>query len=68
MSFPNSLPINCYKGAINGIDVKWTATAITYLPNDAKSSNMDEDLLKVATEQKAYDSAKRLNKTAITIL
>ncbi|KAL2830889.1 hypothetical protein BDW59DRAFT_140925 [Aspergillus cavernicola] len=68
MSFPNHLPANLYQGTIGDITVRWKASAIARLPEDARLAEVDEVALKGVTEHFAHACAFRLGKTGVQIM
>lgn len=64
----HSRPTDTYEGVIDNIHIRWTADAITYLPNYSTLLKVDKPMLKIGTEQKAFDSIKRPGDTDVKIL
>ncbi|EEH02631.1 predicted protein [Histoplasma capsulatum G186AR] len=68
ISFPNCLPADSYKGAIDNITTKGGPNGVSNLAENAKLFKVEKTSLKGVTEHVAHASTKQLGKTGVHTL
>jgi hypothetical protein len=68
MSYPYHLATNEIEGVINGITIRWQASAYNKLPAEEIRTQQTQALLKALTEDFLYRTAYRLGNKAVKIL